>query len=172
MSQPPIDVPKLQHFAAHYGLPKDILVSLAHVVVQSDRELVMGPGAELCYQNDPADSLYFLLEGSLRVGRHNRLNLLEDIATATAPAVLGHMALVLQTTRFATLTAGPDGARVVALPKPQVERLLAEHSKEGDALRRIILAAQLDQHHRSVVDILQALAVEKELPAGWRPCQA
>ena len=171
MIQPPMEATGLAALAAHYGLPEDILVSLARVVVQADRELVLGAGAELCYQNDPADALYFLLEGSIRVGRYNRLNLMEEIATAVAPAVLGHTALVLQTTRSVSLVAGDTGARVIALPKAQVESLITEHSREADALRRIILAAQLDHHHRSVVDLLQALEIDAELPVGWTPIQ-
>ena len=167
MSTPPINASDLQSLATHYGLSEATLESLARVVIKSDRELTMQPTAELCHQNDPADALYILVEGSLRILRNNRVNVLEEFAEAHAPAVLGRLGLVLQNRRSASLVAGPHGDRVLALPKEQVEWLIQGNSPESDALRRLMLAAQLNQHHRAVVDILRALKIEAPMPTGW-----
>jgi CRP-like cAMP-binding protein len=167
MTTPPMDARGLAALATRYGMPTDALVPLARVVVQSNLELTLEPEAVLCGQNEMADALYFLLDGTLRVQRRNRLNEMEDIATAAAPAVLGHMALVLHKRRSAALVAGPEGARVVSLPLEQVEWLLKGTLPESDALRRLMLAAQLDQHHRAVVDILRILNPDTPLPSGW-----
>jgi|GEM_PF-4078538 len=169
MTTAPLDARRLAQLAARYSLPPDSLVALARVVVQGDRELMVEPGAVLCSQNEPADALYLLVDGALRVRRRDRRNEMKDIATAVAPAVLGHMALVLHQRRTAALVGGTEGARVISLSKAQVEWLLDGHTAEADALRRLMLAAQLDQHQRSVTDILRKLDASTPLPKGWAP---
>lgn len=167
MSHPPLDAEALAGLSARYGLPRQALLPLARVVVQSDRELDVEAGAVLCAQNEPADALYLLLDGTLHVQRRNRLNLMDNIATAVAPAVLGHMALVLSKRRSAALVGGPEGARVLVLPRKEVEWLLEGHTEESDALRRLMLAAELDQHERAVADVLRQLDHSTPLPKGW-----
>mgnify|MGYP000500927215 CR=1 FL=1 len=151
-----------------YRLPKELLLPLAQVLVTGDREILMEPAAVLCAQNEPADALYLLLEGTLEVRRRDFRNESRVIAEARSPAILGHMALLLSKRRTAALSAGRSGARVLALPADAVHQLNESDTAAGNALRRLILAALLDQHHRAVVDLLHTSGdTDLSLPAGW-----
>ena len=151
-----------------YQLPRHLLVALAEVLVTGDREVTLEAGAVLCTQSDPPDALYLLLDGTLEVRRRDHRNEARVVALAKAPSLLGHMALLNDKPRTATLSAGDQGARVVALPAKAVNKLNRSDTPAGSALRRLILAAMLDQHHRVVVDLLRrAGETELPLPGGW-----
>lgn len=156
-----------------YQLPRRLLVPLAQVLITGDREVLVDAGAVLCAQNEEPDALYLLLEGTLQVRRRDHLNQSKVVAEAQAPALLGHMALLLGKERTASLSAGNQGARVVALPAEAVKELTKSNTPTGSALRRLILSAMLDQHHRAVVDLLRSAGeTDLALPGGWAPVES
>jgi CRP-like cAMP-binding protein len=90
-------------------------------------------------------------------------------------ALLGHMALVTGGNRTASLTSQGE-IRLGRLPKADFDRLQLALTPEGDALRRIVLSAMLDQQRRAVGDVARRLAPQKAVesveefgagPTGW-----
>lgn len=133
----------------------------------------MADGAAVCIEGRPVDSLYVLLEGTLVVSRKDARMQDREVAVAQGPAILGHMAMVTGGNRTATLTVQGE-ARLGRLPKEAFDRIQAALTPEGDALRRMVLSAMLDQQRRAVGDIARRLsaapgpdAAFPADPTGW-----
>ena len=62
-------------------------------------------GDLLCSEGDPGDSMYFLLFGSILVTRKDAGGVDRELVTMSAPALLGHMALVDNSPRSAARQA-------------------------------------------------------------------
>ena len=107
-----------------------------------DRQL--SPGMMVCKEKKEANELFFLLEGEVSVVKTDPRGRLHELAALSAPALLGHMALIERTQRSATcMTKTPVHLRV--LERDAYESLLKEPSGAGRAMRRLVLGALAKQ---------------------------
>ena len=116
----------------------------------------LAPGEVLCVEGEPADSLFLLLLGGVRVQRADAQGQPREVAVLAAPRLVGHLALIDGSARSATCLAEGD-VGLIALERSTYERLLTEASPRAAALRRVLmtsLAAQLASANARV----QALA--------------
>jgi len=109
-------------------------------VLQSLEINEFGDGDLLCSEGDPGDSMYFLLFGSILVTRKDAGGVDRELVTMSAPALLGHMALVDNSPRSATCRAAGT-TRVAQLDRRMYNTMLSESSSRGTALRRMLLTS-------------------------------
>ncbi len=115
--------------------PEDLVRVLAASAMRR-----MSGGEVLCAEGDPGDSMYFLLDGAIKVTRTDPHGRVRELALVESPAIVGHMALIDNSPRSATCTA--KGRTIVAsLDRKLWLRLLSEPSERGTALRRVICAS-------------------------------
>lgn len=157
-----------------YAMPAS-LESAVDAMLQVCPITAVRPGVPVCEEGRKADSLYVLLEGALIVSRRDARMEDRELAVAHGPAILGHMALVTGGNRTATLTTQGE-VRLGRLPKAEFDRLQVALTPEGDALRRMVLSAMLDQQRRAVGDVSRRLSPQKAVesvedfgagPTGW-----
>ncbi len=152
-----------------YGLD---LAETVHALLGQCERVELRDGEPLCEENRPSDGLYLLLEGSVTVTKRDARLVAREIAVARAPAILGHMGLVSGGQRTATLVSR-GGIVVARLDELAFARLMKDDGPAGDALRRLVLAAMLDQQRRASVDLVRMLdegahdAAYPDNPTGW-----
>jgi CRP-like cAMP-binding protein len=122
------------------------------------------PGMVVCKEKKEANELFFLLEGAVSVIKTDPRGRLHELAALSAPALLGHMALIERTQRSATcMTKTPVHLRV--LERDAYESLLKEPSGAGRAMRRLVLGAlakQLASGNARLRDLLAPEAEEQQ----------
>jgi CRP-like cAMP-binding protein len=158
------DALDLTTLSRRYGLSPDAIPAL-HKLVANCEQRLMVDGAYLCEEGRPSDGLYLLIDGFLRVEKRDAKQVYRQIAVARSPSVLGHMGLVTGVVRTAALSA-EGGARVAVLAKADFDRLMKDVGTTGDALRRLVLSAMLDQADRAAQDVRRLLA-EAEAGEGF-----
>ncbi len=100
----------------------------------------LGDGDPLCTEGEPGDSMFFLVDGNIRVQRRDAAGRMRELAIMKAPDLVGHMSLVDHSPRSASCVA--VGRTVVAsLDRRTYNNLLTEPSHRGTALRRLLLAS-------------------------------
>lgn len=120
----------------------------------------LSAGEVLCREGEPADSLFLLLLGKVRVQRLDARGQAREVAVLEAPSLVGHLALIDGSARSATCIAEGD-VGLIALERPAYERLLTEASPRAAALRRVLLtslAAQLASANARVRSLVSAPA--------------
>lgn len=148
------DAERLQqgHLAA--GVAAEAVVDL--LAAASPRTLQ--EGGVLCKAGDPANVLWFLVEGTLDVVRESREGTEHRVGTIVAPSVLGHLGLVDNARRSATCrTRG--GCRVYALDRTTFSQLVRGTSRHGAALRRLLLVSltrQISDANERVRELIEA----------------
>lgn len=132
-----------KRIVAHHSFP-----GASHAAIE--RVLAMGElqgfdhGATLCAEGLLGDEIFFLVRGNITVLRKDGAGEDRILSDMTCPNVFGHMAVVDGSRRSATCRAnGP--VEVVVLPRRIVDRLVAEGSIAGIALRRLLIASLCDQ---------------------------
>jgi CRP-like cAMP-binding protein len=119
------------------------------------------PGMMVCKEKKDANELFFLLEGDVSVVKTDPRGRLHELAALSAPALLGHMALIERTQRSATcMTQNPVHLRV--LHRDTYESLLKEPSGAGRAMRRLVLGALAKQLALGNARLRDMLAPEVE----------
>ncbi len=119
------------------------------------------PGMMVCKEKKDANELFFLLEGDVSVVKTDPRGRLHELAALSAPALLGHMALIERTQRSATcMTKNPVHLRV--LDRDTYESLLKEPSGAGRAMRRLVLGALAKQLASGNARLRDMLAPEAE----------
>lgn len=107
----------------------------------------LGPGKQLCEENDKGDTLFILAQGSVDVFKKDRRGQERKLVTVEAPTLLGHMSLIDRSPRSATcITATP--CQVGVMDAETFDRLRAEQSPAGTAFRRLLLASLNQQLRR------------------------
>ena len=156
-------------FIDRYGLDLDDLPRMARLLNRCAKVVELTDGDWLCHEKDPANGLYMLAEGSLRVQKRDARNEYRDIAVAEAPAIMGHMGLLTGVFRTAGLCADPGGATVFLLSSTDVDVLMKDNGQEGDLIRRVVLGAMLDQLDRATRDVQTRInsGDSAPLPDGW-----
>lgn len=141
------------------GAREDALVAL----LKQGVPLRLPDGAELCREGDQPDALFFLLEGKVRVMRRDSKGRDRELTIETAPAMVGHMAMVDGSPRSATcIASGP--VRAIALDRKNYQELLKEATPRGTTLRRLLLSSlsqQLTDANERLLGLLAA--VEQQL---------
>ena len=120
--------------------------------------LRLAPGEALCREGEPADSMFLLLLGEVRVQRLDSQGQAREVALMRAPGLVGHLALIDGSPRSATCLAEGD-VGLIALDRPSYEALLTEASPRAAALRRVLLtslAAQLASANARVQALVRA----------------
>jgi PPM family protein phosphatase len=112
------------------------------------------PGATLCGEGDPGDSIYILLEGECEVSRRGR-----RLTTLKAPLQFGEIALVRGTPRTATVRALTH-VRLLILHRDPINSLLQRQPRLGAGLMMQLCRTLADR----VVDLTEQLAAPR-LPA-------
>ena len=123
-------------------------------------------GAELCREGEPGNSMFFLVEGAIRVHRLDPRGQPRTLARLDAPALVGHMAITDGSARSATCTA-IGSVRVMVLDRATWQGLMSEPSIEGSTLRRLQLSSlcqQLSGANRELRTLLAGAELEEDLP--------
>ncbi len=101
-------------------------------------------GMMVCKEGKQAEELFFLLSGHVAVVKTDPRGRLHELAALSAPALLGHMALLERTKRSATcMTKTP--VELAILSRDAYDSLLYEPSGAGRALRRLLLSSLAGQ---------------------------
>lgn len=112
---------------------------LARVLAACDLKR-LSPGDALCSEGEPGDAMFFVLDGTVVVTRQDPSGQPRELARIPGPAVVGHMALIDQSKRSATCTAG-DRTVVATLSRATWARLIQDRTPSGTALRRLLCAS-------------------------------
>lgn len=123
-------------------------------------------GAELCREGEPGSTMFFLVEGAIRVTRIDPRGQPRTLARLDAPALVGHMAVADGSPRSATCTA-TGSVRVMVLDRATWQSLMGEPSVEGSCLRRLQLSSlcqQLSAGNRELRTLLAGAELEEDLP--------
>ena len=112
------------------------------------RRVALGAGEVLCRQGDPADSLYFLITGRLRVSVARDAG--EPHVSEVAPGrPVGELGVLAGARRSATVTAAADSV-LVRLPKAAFERI-AERSPEAVGQLAEVVRRRIRRDHLAEV---------------------
>ncbi len=124
-------------------------------------------GTLLCSEGEPGDSMYFLLFGSILVTRKDANGEDRELVTMSAPALLGHMALVDNSPRSATCRAAGT-TRVALLDRRLYNTMLSVSSSRGTALRRMLLTSltrQLENATGRLRRLISGETSQADMPA-------
>jgi len=141
----------------HNALPGVTIDQLAGVLVETTL-VRMQPGDALCVEGEPAQALFFLLAGQVRVQRRDSAGTMRELAVVTGPSMVGHMALVDNQVRSASCLAQTRCA-IAQLDRQSYNTLIHEATEPGRSLRRLLLVSLSDQLTRGNAKIRQLIHV-------------
>ncbi len=146
----------------HRGiLPADLASALTRCEIKT-----LDTGMMVCKENKEANEIFFLMTGDVSVVKTDPRGRLHELAALSAPALLGHMALLERTKRSATcMTKSP--VRLAILSRDSYDSLLYEASGAGRAMRRLLLAAlahQLSAGNSRLRDLLETTGKSVDTP--------
>ena len=101
-------------------------------------------GTVLCREGEPADALFFLLDGRVQILADDAHEEQREIALIEAPAIVGHVGVADGTVRSVTC-AVLQQATLVSLDAVTYRAILDQPSATGTALRRILLSSLAQQ---------------------------
>jgi CRP-like cAMP-binding protein len=130
-----VDLPALR--ASLSGMPRDVLA----------------PGAVIYREGDPSECLHLVLEGTVRVSTGPTKTVLTSI---TAPAFLGHLGILTGLPRSAHIDT-ISAVTVIRLNQRQVTDMTSARTPQGQAFRRLLLAAMGDllaETNRSLIELV------------------
>lgn len=119
-------------------------------------------GHAVCTEGEPGDAMFFLMKGAIRVQRRDPSGKMRELATITAPALLGQMALIDNSPRSASCVVVGESI-VATLDRRSYNTVLNEPTSRGTALRRVLLASltrQLVSANDRIRDLIRPPAVE------------
>jgi CRP-like cAMP-binding protein len=129
-----------------HGIDDNGAVALASALSTCFKRDVID-GEALCSEGDPASEMWVLTRGTVRVLKKDYLGTSRELAMIHAPALLGHMALVVRKLRSATCIAAGD-VEVVVLDHGRFEALERDPGPSGDIIRRLLISSMTRQLHR------------------------
>lgn len=101
-------------------------------------------GTVLCREGEPADSLFFLLDGRVQVLVNDARGEQRELAVLEAPSIFGHVGVADGSPR-STTCAVLQRATLVALDASTYRAILNQPSRTGTAMRRILLSSLVQQ---------------------------
>ena len=109
--------------------------------------------------------MFFLLVGAIAVTRKDSDGTQRELVTMSAPAILGHMALIDNSPRSATCRAA-GSTRVALLDRKLYNRFLSESSERGTALRRMLLTSLTRQLENATGRLRKLIVQGPSQPGG------
>jgi CRP-like cAMP-binding protein len=119
-------------------LAPDVTAEMWLGLLEAGRVVEMSRGHQLCAEGEPPVALWVLVQGQVRVERKDGDGKQQQLATLSAPTLVGHMGLVDRTRRSATVNAEGDIV-VVELDLRTVDRLVGQTGDVGFGLRQVML---------------------------------
>jgi CRP-like cAMP-binding protein len=110
-------------------------------IVGASSNLVWRAGAPVFEQGDPAEALYIVLSGAIRILEDRG----QEVATLGAGDFFGELSLLLRTNHSKRAEAAED-SELMVVPKQSFEALVAEDPELAEAVRR-----GMEERLRSVV---------------------
>jgi CRP-like cAMP-binding protein len=128
-------------FQANYTLPFALYLSKLGISLSNTPSLMsklspamkhidLKPQSVLIKEGEQADTIYFIVSGSLNVFHTNKepdQNKIIDLGTVCSPDIIGERALIPGATRSASVRAGENGAVVLSIEKEAFQELLNEY---------------------------------------------
>ncbi len=136
-------VPVARRLIAVHRVPHADPTALARALARAHLRRI-DRGAKLCELGGTSDRMFVLLDGEVRVQRHDFNGEMRELARLTAPSVFGHMGLIDHSPRSATCIACHE-LRVLILGRAAYNDLVGSGSPEGHALRRLVIASLIRQ---------------------------
>ncbi len=119
-------------------------------------------GHVLCSLGDPAEKIFFLVDGEVEVEKPDTQGSLRPIARVQGPAMIGHMGVIDGSTRSATCrVVGEKPATVISLRADEFLRLMTRPDATGSAVRHLVLAnliRQLGNTNITVASLLDGMS--------------
>jgi selenocysteine lyase/cysteine desulfurase/CRP-like cAMP-binding protein len=182
LTQGPHDRPAPPSFrmaAAHLPSFANVPASIVDEIGARSTPLFIEPGEALCLEGDPADSMYLVAQGRLRVVLTSAKGGAIDVGSVTVGALLGTSAMVRGSTRTAALVAD-EPTCVHELPRAALDGLSDPAWRALAQSLVMILREQLVRAHVATIRSKGArgsVALEDAMPMlgqlqGWSADQA
>jgi CRP/FNR family cyclic AMP-dependent transcriptional regulator len=149
-----------KHLLHHEGLEAADADRLVRMLDQGDG-LRLRRGQVLFEQGDPGDSLAVLVEGSVQVTAKDQHGADNELALLHAPVMLGHIAMVDEAPRSATVKAAQE-CLVVLLRKEVFDRLVRTRGQDADLLRALMLGAMFRQLAQATDELRRLMAMSPD----------
>lgn len=129
----------------------------------ADAEVVLGPGQSLFLAGDPVRNLYVVLEGAVRLVRHQSSGTAVVLQRANAHELLAEASLFAA--RYHCDAVSEQGARLARVPKSRI--LQAQREDAGWLADLAAHLAREVQQARARAELLSLRTVRERLE-GWR----
>lgn len=149
-----------EHLLEHEGLDPEHAPRLVRMLDRGEG-LKLKRGAVLFQQGDPGDSLAVLVDGSVRVTAQDQHGVDKELAVLEAPVMLGHIAMVDEAPRSATVKAA-EASLVVLLRKPVFDKLVETRGQDADLLRDLMLGAMFRQLAHATDELRRLMALSPD----------
>ncbi|HEX6267528.1 MAG TPA: cyclic nucleotide-binding domain-containing protein, partial [Burkholderiales bacterium] len=171
--------PSFSLAVAQLPLFANVPASIVDEVGTSSTPLFVEPEEALCLEGDPADSMYLVAEGRLRVVLTSAKGGAIDVGWVTAGALVGTSAMLQGTARTASLVAN-EPTWVYELPRAALDELSDPAWRALAQTLVVILREQLVRAHVATIRSKGArgsIALEDAMPVlgqlqGWSADQA
>jgi len=117
-------------------------------------------GVEIIREGDGGDFMVMVIEGRVDVGKRDRWNTPQHIATVEPGRILGEMSMIDGEARFATCLAAGGPALVAVLGRESLARIIVEQPMLGAKIL-MELVLMLSQRLRATSDRLMELLDEQ-----------
>lgn len=104
---------------------------LSQIALITD-ELHIDEGEEIFHEGDPGDTLYFIIEGSVRIDSGG-----EELAVLSTRQVFGEMALLDSEPRSATATSTTD-IRLLKIHRDDFNEILAQKAEIAQGIIKVL----------------------------------
>lgn len=125
------------------GLNPDEAIRLVRIFDRGEARQLKN-GEVLFEEGDAGDSMAILIQGEVRVTIKRMSGEARELATLTAPVMLGHIALIDAAPRSATVTA-KGALTFVSISRDRFRQITRQQSRDADMLRDLMLGAMFRQ---------------------------
>ena len=133
----------LRHYQVRSTRSEQLLRAL-----RRGNEIYLAKGDVLCQQGEESDRMFVLTSGSVRVLRRDYLSRNREVATISAPCIIGEMGLVDGSVRSATCIASED-MHALTIDQQTFDQLMQEKSPTAAAFRHQLIAVMMADLSRS-----------------------
>ena len=136
-------------------MPRELATDLARFWSQAPAIEVLG-GTVLLREDDPGDSLLFVMNGSIKVSVRSSEGKSIDVATLSSPMLLGVTGVVDGKKRTSTCTVD-EVATVLRMRRPVFMAAARQPTPEGEAIRQLLLITMHRQLMRATDQLRDVL---------------
>ena len=141
--------------ATAQGLPADRAIDTLPALRRA-RERVLPAGQHLCKQGDRPEGIAFLVDGRLSVQLEEG-DRSQTVAFISAPAIVGHIGVVDDGDRSATVRAELDST-YLWMSVHQARNLIAEDGLEAEGFRELLMAAMFESLAVTTLELRDVMA--------------